>query len=73
MSFVAGLVPALRPHARALWGAAAKDSSDADGLLDRSAVTSGRARAPLLWIATRLLRTHGDLQKTYGLERNAPA
>eukprot|EP00969_Alexandrium_andersonii_P099841 4404646-Alexandrium_andersonii.AAC.1 len=26
-----------------------------------------------MWVATLLLRIYGDLQKTYGLERNAPA
>eukprot|EP00969_Alexandrium_andersonii_P355024 15443480-Alexandrium_andersonii.AAC.1 len=58
LGFVAGLVPALRPRVRALWGAATKDISDADGLLDRSAVTSGKVRAPLLRVATLLLRIH---------------
>eukprot|EP00975_Prorocentrum_lima_P019549 4115495-Prorocentrum_lima.AAC.1 len=62
---MAGLVPALRPHLRSLWGVAAKDY-ESTNFLERSVVILGRIREPLLWVSSMLLQSHGDLQRTFG-------
>ena len=79
LSFVAGLVPVMRPFLAPLWAALAKDSADdcgSKGKGDRpKSRTAGklvhvkRIAGALHWIAALLRGEHGELKRTFFAEK----
>jgi hypothetical protein len=65
MSFVAGLVPILRPFLAPLWAALSKESAN-DGESSRKADTLEKRIAPSLhWIRALLRNEHGPLERKF--------
>eukprot|EP00969_Alexandrium_andersonii_P186754 8251336-Alexandrium_andersonii.AAC.1 len=68
---MAGLAPTLRPHLRCLWKVLSTPT--AKGRFWVLLQISRPVSRPLLWVASLLLRVHGDLQRVYDVNWGAPA
>ena len=82
LSFLAGLVPLMRPFLAPLWGALAKDSANDCATKDEGSHPKSRGAGKLIhvkriagalhWIASLLRGEHGEMKRTFFAEQKNP-